>query len=470
MDKIRFGTDGWRSIISKDFTFDNVRRLGVAIADYFNRSNKAKKPARIAVGYDTRFLSDSYAFTISQVLADRGIKVILSDRAIPTPALSFAVKNKKLTAGVVITASHNPGIYNGIKIKTASGGAAGINLTKAIERLIPKRIPAKERRGVLKNIKKVDLSKDYVKFLRSYINLDKLRNSRFRILVDAMHGSGNSFIADVLRGTKIRVDFIRNQINPTFGGLRPEPILENLEETIKKLKERNFDLSIVLDGDGDRVAAFAGDGEFIHSQKILGLLTLHFVYNRGMKAGVVKTIAGTTLIDKITKRLGLKLYETPVGFKYISDLMEKEDILIGGEEAGGIGLKGYIPERDGTLAGLLLLEMMAYKRKSILKLLNEMEKEFGRYYYLRGYVRLHKLAVRGSLASRINKLKLNKSLVGKKVVEIKDFDGLKLICDDESWLMLRASGTEPLVRVYAEAKSLNRSRKLLEFGQQFISK
>lgn len=482
MYKIKFGTDGWRGIIGDDFTFDNVRRVGVAIADYYTEKvqNLRKGAAiKIAVGYDTRFLSETYAYLISQVLANRGAAVILSDRAIPTPTLSFAVKAKNLAAGVMVTASHNPAIYNGIKIKTHAGGAATPKVTRQIEkRLSGYSIQqatgklAKGKRMRYKNaIVKKDLICDYIKFLRSYINLSLLKKARFRLLVDPMYGSGNGFIADVLKGTKIRLDFIRNQFNPSFDGLRPEPVLENLGPTITKLKEKSYDLCLVLDGDADRIACFAGRGEFVHPQKILGLLILHLVGNRKMKGGVVKTIAGTTLINKIAASLGLKLYETPVGFKYISELMEKEDILVGGEEAGGIGFKNYIPERDGSLTGLLLLEMMAYQKKPMIKILNEMEQKFGRYYYLRDAIRFHRLKQQTTkrLNSKINRFKSKKHLLGKRVTQVKDFDGVKLICEDESWLMLRVSGTEPLVRVYSEAKSLTRSKQLLNFGKHFAS-
>jgi phosphomannomutase len=471
LSKIRFGTDGWRGIISDDFTFDNVRRVGAAIADYYNRQTRrqADRKTKIAVGYDTRFLSETYARVIGEVLAGKGVAVILSDRAIPTPALSFAVKIKDMTAGVMITASHNPSIYNGIKIKTDSGGAATPEVTRQIEKRIRRYpdIPSSHHPDLI--IKK-DLTRDYIRFLRSYINLALLKKMKFRLLVDPMYGSGNGFIADVLGGTKIRLEFIRNQSNPSFGGLKPEPVLENLGSTVAKLKAQKYDLGLVLDGDADRIAGFAGRGEFIHPQKILGLLILHLIKNRRMSGGVVKTIASTTLIDKIAACLGLPLYETPVGFKYISELMQKEDILIGGEEAGGIGFKGYIPERDGSLAGLLLLEMMAYHKKPMLKILNEMEREFGRYYYLREDIHLtgFKGKAGGNLSSKINRFKSKKQLLSRRVIQIKDFDGVKLICEDESWLMLRSSGTEPLVRIYAEARSLARAKQLLNFGKNFI--
>ncbi|MFH1678955.1 MAG: phosphoglucomutase/phosphomannomutase family protein, partial [Candidatus Omnitrophota bacterium] len=433
MPGIKFGTDGWRGIISDDFTFDNVRRVGGAIADYYNRRQKTedRRQIKIAVGYDTRFLSETYARLISEILANKGINVILSDRAVPTPALSFCVNHNNLTAGVMITASHNPAAYNGIKIKTQSGGAAGLEVTQGIEKLLS-RVPEGRGRKKPGRISEADLTKEYLDFLRSYINLALLKKRSFRVLVDVMYGSGNGLMAKLLSGTKIQLDFLRNQINPSFGGLRPEPVLENLNPTITQLKKRQYDLGLVLDGDADRIAAFCGSGEFIHPQKILGLLILHLVRNRQMRAGVVKTVAGTMLIDKITDRLGLKLYETPVGFKYICELMEKEDILIGGEEAGGIGFKGYIPERDGSLAGALLLEMMAYQDKSIVEILNEMEQDFGRYYYLREDLHLGKPKAPKMLFSKMKKFKSKKELLGKKVTQVKDFDGVKLICEDES--------------------------------------
>jgi phosphomannomutase len=234
---------------------------------------------------------------------------------------------------------------------------------------------------------------------------------------------------------------------------------ENLEELKNLVKKGKFDLGIALDGDADRIAAVAPGGKFIHPQKILGLLALHLNQDRRWSGGIVKTIAGTTMIDNIARFLGVRLYETPVGFKYISNLMGTEDIVAGGEEAGGMGVKGYIPERDGTVAGLLLLEMMAYRNKDILEILNEAEKKFGRYYYVRRDLCLDRQI-------ELKKEALPKELLGRKVVEVKDFDGIKLICEDESWLMFRASGTEPIMRLYAESKSLKESKQLLELGEK----
>ena len=455
VSQIKFGTDGWRAIIADTYTLENVRILTQAVADYLGTGKK------VAVGYDTRFMSAKFAEAAAIVLKNNGMEVILSDQPTPTPALSFAVKSRKLDLGIMITASHNPAEYNGFKIKNAAGGGASQELTREVEGLLGKS-PVKDG-ALAEPIKPVDIIKDYIKFIRNYIDLKKIKNKKFKVLVDSMYGSGDSFIAQVLKGTSIKLEFMRNTINPSFDGGRPEPVEENLEELKARVKKEKFDLGIALDGDADRIAAVAPGGVFIHPQKILGLLALHLNQDRHWSGGLVKTICGTTMMDNIAKFLGIKLYETPVGFKYISNLMETEDIVAGGEEAGGMGVKGYIPERDGTMAGLLLIEMMVYRNKNMLKILNETEKKFGKYYYVRQD--LH-------LAKRVEPKKENLPavLLGKKVVDIKDYDGIKLICADESWLMFRGSGTEPIMRTYAEAKSLNQAKKLLALGKEIISK
>lgn len=453
--EIKFGTDGWRGVIGDNYTFKNLKVISQAVADYLGPGKS------VAVGFDTRFMSEEFGRITAEVLRNNGIKVVLSDRAIPTPALSFAVKSRKMDLGVMITASHNPAEYNGFKIKMPSGGAAGLEVTEDIEKRLGK-TPVKETADPRGQILKEDLTREYVNFIRSYIDLKKIRPKRFKILVDAMYGSGSTFIARVLKGTNIRLEFMRNTVNPSFGGSRPEPVEENLKTLKERVKLEKFDLGIALDGDADRIAAVAPGGVFIHPQKILGLLALHLNQDRGWSGGIVKTICGTTMIDNIAKFLKVKLYETPVGFKYISNLMETEDIVAGGEEAGGMGVKGYIPERDGTMAGLLLLEMMVYRNKNILRILNETEKKFGKYYYVRQDLHLARMI-------EPKKEELPKELLGKKVVEVKDYDGIKLICEDQSWLMFRGSGTEPIMRTYAEARSLTRAKKLLSLAKGLLS-
>ena len=453
--EIKFGTDGWRAVIADTYTLENVRILSQAVADFLGTGKK------IAVGFDTRFMSDKFALASAIVFKSNGIEAVLSDRPIPTPALSFAVKSRKLDLGIMITASHNPAEYNGYKIKNSAGGGASQELTREVEKLLLAN-PVKDSVSP-ESVEVADLTRDYIKFIRNYIDLKKIRNKKFKVLVDSMYGSGDSFIAQVLKGTNIRLEFMRNTINPSFGGGRPEPVEDNLKELKERVKKEKFDLGIALDGDADRIAAVAPGGVFIHPQKILGLLALHLNQDRGWSGGLVKTICGTTMMDNIAKFLKIKLYETPVGFKYISNLMETEDIVAGGEEAGGMGVKGYIPERDGTMAGLLLIEMMVYRNKNILKILDETEKQFGKFYYVRQDFHIEKRV-------EPKKENLPKELLGKKVVDIKDYDGIKLICEDQSWLMFRGSGTEPIMRTYAEAKNLKQAKQLLALGKDIILK
>ena len=467
---IKFGTDGWRAVIAEDFTFVNLKKIAQATADYLNQ--EIKKPSgekiKVCVAYDTRFLSDKFAQTVAEVLAANSLDVILSDKAVPTPALSFAVKNTKLDLGVMITASHNPPEFNGYKIKNASGGAADIKVTQKVESLIGvheaqvKHLNDAVRVG---SIQVKDIARDYVNFLRSYIDFKAFKKSKVRVLLDAMYGSGNSYMADVLEGTSIRLSLMRNEINPHFDGRGPEPVEDNVGKILKRMKEGGFDIGLILDGDADRIAAVDSKGHYIPPQKILGLLSLHLHQDKKWSGDIVTTIAGTTMLEHIAQDLKVKLYETPVGFKYISNLMETENILVGGEEAGGMGLKNYIPERDGSLAGLMLVEMMIHRKKKIDKILQEMEKKYGRYYYLRCDIKLKsKNYILDSKQLKVD------SLLNKKVVTVKDYDGVKLICEDESWLMFRFSGTEPKMRVYAESKNLKRAKGLIKLGGEIIER
>lgn len=466
--KIKFGTDGWRAVIGDSFTFDNLKIISQATADFLNTSKKKSSKGKfiVAIGYDTRFLSEKFAEISACVFAGNGIKVILSDRATPTPTVSFAVKTNNLDLGIMITASHNPPEFNGFKIKSPTGGSADTNITGAVEKLLfknkPKVISLNEALNK-KIIIKEDLVSPYIKFLRSYLDLAKLKNSKFKVLLDCMYGSGNGYMKEVISDTSVDLEIMRGERNPYFEGKGPEPIERNLDKIINRMRNESFDLGLVLDGDADRIAAVSPGGEFIPPQKILGLLALHLKEGRKFSGGLVTTIAGSALHEHIANYLGIKLFETPVGFKYISHLMEKDNVLTGGEEAGGMGFRDYIPERDGTLAGLLLLEMMAFRNQPIDKIIKHMEDRFGRYYYLREDLKLKP-------QQKIKDIKTirPKKLLDSKVVKIKDFDGIKLICEDESWLMLRPSGTEPLMRIYSESKSLEKSAKLLGVGRDLV--
>jgi len=470
MGAIKFGTDGWRAVISEDFTFDNVKIVGQAMADYINNDTgpaSKVKDKRVVIGYDTRFLSEKYAELVACVLGANGIKVILSDRPTPTPSVSFAIKDRGLTGGVMITASHNPARYNGVKYKAYYGGSAGTDITKAFEGYLGKNnvqyLPAAE----LKNkgmIEYEDIIPKHLEFVKKYVNIKLIKKARLKVLVDSMYGTGNGYIYGLLFGGKCKVTTIHEENNPSFCGINPEPILPNLKELAEKVKKYKYDIGIATDGDADRLGIALPNGKLLTGHKVMSLLLLHLLEDKGLRGGVVQTLCGTGLINKICKKYNLKMYETPVGFKYICELMVKEDILAGGEETGGVAFKDSIPERDGILSGLLILEMMAMRKKKILDILKTIDKEYGTYEYRRLDVKYPD----EKKALLMDMLKNNppKDILGKKVTQIKTTDGYKLICEDSSWLMLRLSGTEPILRVYSEASSEKRAMAILAEGKR----
>ncbi|MBN3038703.1 MAG: phosphoglucomutase/phosphomannomutase family protein [Candidatus Omnitrophica bacterium] len=470
-NKIKFGTDGWRAIIGEDFNLRNVEAVAQAVADYLKRTTRnERRPTKVAVGYDRRRLSLQAARQISMVLAANGIKVILSDQALPTQVVSYVVRARKLTAGIMVTASHNPPQFNGIKIKSAFGGSAKIEVTNRIERLAFKRRPLKisidraKQKGLLKV---VDLASDYLRFLRSYLDMQLLKKRGLKVLADPMHGTADSFVAKALKDTPSRVTTIRARHDFSFGGNKPEPIEPCVKKTALLIKKNHFDIGLVNDGDADRIAALDGRGRFVNPQQIVSLLLLHLLRYRRLKGAIVKTISGTSLLDKIAKKYHLKIYETPIGFKHISELMQKKNILIGGEEGGGIGVKDYIPERDGILCGLLLVECMIARNMSLAGLLKDMEDEFGSFVYLRKDLRCpaeKKKLVRVRLAD----LSKKRSFAGIRVDKVKDYDGLKFYLADGSWILFRLSGTEPLLRIYAEAENRAKTKSLIANGKEIL--
>lgn len=458
--QIKFGTDGWRGVVGDTFTFDNVKAVSSAIAKYYN-SRYPEESKSFVVGYDNRFLSEEFAASVAGVLSGAGIQVFLSDRAVPTPCVSLAVKENKAIAGVMITASHNPYQYNGIKIKTSSGGAAGVEVTSEVEKLL---FPYEEKHeGKAAGIRTVNLIDGYIKFLRSYVDIKLLNKSRFKVLVDIMHGSGGRLFSAILKDSGMKCEVTRDERNASFGGIQPEPIPVNLRGSMLRMKKEKFNICLVLDGDADRIAAIEPGGGFVSPQKILGLLALHLKEDRKMSGALVKTICGSSMLDEMAKKLGIELIETPVGFKYISNIMDSGDIMVGGEEAGGMGFRDYIPERDGTLAGLLLLEMMCHRKQPFDELIKDMERRFGRYFYVKDSIEIERI---GSFS--VDSIKGEENILNRKVAEVKDYDGVKFIFSDRSWLMVRGSGTEPIVRVYAEALSERRAARLLDFGKSLV--
>lgn len=461
---IKFGTDGWRAIISKEFTFENVHMVSQAIADHFN---KEKKGPTLAIGYDWRFLSEKYAELVAEVLAANGVKVLLSDKAVPTPLVSLEIKNKKLEGGIMITASHNPPSYNGIKIKASYAGSADKSITKSVESFLGKNqikstpIDEAVSSGA---VTMTDLKSSYMKFITSYIDMALLKNAKLNVLVDCMHGVGDGYIKEALKGTKIQITQMRAGRDALFGGINPEPIPKNLEAVFERMKKEKFDIAIINDGDADRIGAVVPGGKFLGAGQIMSLLLLHFIEDKKWTGSVVKTISNTTLIERIVKKYKLKLHETPVGFKYICRLMLDEDVLIGGEESGGIGVKNYMPERDGMLLGILLIEMMAHRKKGILDILKDIEEEYGRFCYAR--IDMEYPDDKKKKLMEFLKNSTPKKILEKPVKELKSYDGYKFILEDDSWLILRLSGTEPILRVYAEASSDKLAQQYLDFGKK----
>ncbi len=456
MSGIKFGTDGWRALMDKDFTFENVERVAQAFCDYL-------KPARAVIGFDYRKNSENFARTCAEVLTANGVQVLLSSEACPTPATSFAIVDGKLDAGIMITASHNPPGYNGIKIKNDFGGSADKSITDGVEQLIGKNKVLKKPFAP-ENPRLVNLNEKYDEFLKSYLRLDAIKAAPFRILVDSMHGVANRWIERMLKGGRIQVTTIRAERDVTFGGVSPEPIPRYLGPSIEMMKKGGYDLAIVTDGDADRVGAIRPGGEFVSPGIILSLILIHFAEDLKRTGSVVTTVSNTALIYKIARKFGLKVHETPVGFKYVCEIMRRENVLIGGEESGGIGFQDYLYERDGMLSGLLLVEMMAMRNQSFEEILKSVEKEYGKLYYVRS-----DLNYPNELKPKLfQHLAANPParLGEQNVKEVKAQDGMKYILQDDSWLLFRLSGTEPLLRIYSEATSQSLAETLVSQGKE----
>lgn len=457
---IKFGTDGWRGIIAEDFTYENLKIVSQAIADYLKKGRKTK----VVIGYDARFLSRECAVISGLVLAANGIKVTVSKERVPAPVVSFNTRYEHYDLGIMITASHNPFLFNGLKIKTRDGGAADRTLTDKVERLLYKHKPkmlTRQQAEKRKLFQEKDLTKKNKEYLKKFVDIKKIRKLKLRILMDLMYGSGGTLAQDIISSKAVTFDYLHREFNPSFNGVPPEPVERNLQELLRRVKKEKYDLGVALDGDADRIALVNSRGEFITAQEILPLLAVHMIKNRGEKAGIGKTVVGSNLIDSVALAMGVGCFETHVGFKYISNLFKEKLISIGGEEAGGIGFKGYIPERDGAASLLMVLEMIACERKSFTALMDEVRKKYGRWYYTRTSISLK------SFKKSLKGLPLPSKLLGRKVERVNRVDGIKLITK-VSWLSLRKSGTEPIVRIYAEAKSKKERDALIALGEKIV--
>ncbi len=467
---IKFGTDGWRAVISDTFTFANLRLVAQAIADYV--LEEADDQPQVVIGFDTRFLSDRYATEVARVLASNGIVAHLTRADAPTPAISYAVVHKKATAGVMITASHNAPRYNGLKLKAAFGGTALPEQADRVEAHLERNQEAARGPKVMDYqaaldrglIQRFDPAWAYYEHLSHMVDLDVISASELRVVADAMYGSARKCIADMLARTRCRVYEIRGEMNPGFGGIHPEPVAHYLSALGAAIQAHHADLGLATDGDGDRIGAMDAAGNFVDPHHIFALALRHLVEERGWSGKVVKSISTTRMVDRLAARYGLPLVETPVGFNHIADHMLKGDVLIGGEESGGISIKGHIPEGDGVLMGLLLLEIVTVAGAPLHELVAELQSDVGPAHYVRHDIPLRFPVAKEEMVARLTG-DVPGSLGGQEIVEVDTLDGVKYLLADDSWLLIRPSGTEPVLRVYAEARSPEGVQNLLEFGE-----
>ena len=460
MSSIKFGTDGWRGIIAEDFTFANARLVAQAISRYVVRGEDTRKG--VIVGYDHRYASDHVARIVAEVVSSTGTPVWLCDKPCPTPAVSQLVRERKAAGGIVITASHNPYQWNGIKYKASYGSSALPSIVAQIENelavvgssdILP--LPPQPRL-----IRPLEPRVPYLDTLEKLVDWDRIRKTNFRFVFDAMHGSAAGLLPELFRRNGIPCDEIRGTRDPRFGGVNPEPIEPHIAALRDAVLTRKYDAGFAADGDGDRVGAIGRDGSFINPHQIFSLLTWHLAGMRNLPGDIAKTFSVTKLIDKLAAKLGRKLHEVPIGFKYICELMLEQNILIGGEESGGIGFSLYLPERDATVSALFLAELMAWHGKSLGELLAALHKEFGEHHY--GRVDLD--VKPGQKEKAINYFSNGKckELLKLPVTGRENLDGIKLYLGNIGWVMVRASGTENLLRVYSETSKLETTRRALD--------
>jgi alpha-D-glucose phosphate-specific phosphoglucomutase len=469
---IRFGTDGWRGIIAEDFTFDNVRLCAQAVAEYLGQNRLGEQG--LVIGYDTRFASDHFAAAAAEVLAGNNVRVRLCLRPTPTPVVSFAVLATKSAGAIVITASHNPGSWNGFKYRSQDGASAPEEVTAQIQRNVASLARQKTR------IKKVALDKAlkkglvdyldpcpaYLGHLARFVDIEHLRRQEISIVVDSMYGAGIGYFKKVLGDGKLEVTEINAEVNPSFPHIQPEPIARNLTKLSRLVVERKADVGLATDGDADRIGVIDETGQFLTQHQVFALLCLYLLEVRGQRGALVKTLTSTTMVSLLGKLFGVPVYETPVGFKYVAPLMLKTNAVIGGEESGGYGFRDHVPERDAILAGLYFLDFMAKTQKAPSELLRYLYSKVGPHYYDRRDFHVS-AAKRQTIRQRLGS-SLPDTIAGSEVTKVDTTDGFRFFLGDESWLLIRFSGTEPLVRIYAEAETLERARVLLEEGGKLI--
>lgn len=467
---IKFGTDGWRAVISETFTFANLRLVAQAIADFVHEEDTAEPT--VVIGFDTRFLSDRYAQEVACVMAANQIKTWLCRADAPTPALSYAVVQKGADAGIMITASHNPPRYNGVKLKARYGGSASKSQHQHVEQLLEQnQQQGRQPRLMELNeafssgwVRKFDPAWAYYEHLSTLLDLDCISSAELRVVCDGMYGAGRGVIGEMLARGRCRVQNIRGEMNPGFGGIHPEPIARHLGLLISTIQSGPWDVGLATDGDADRIGAVDGRGQFVDPHRIFALTLRHLIEVRGWRGRVVRTVSTTRMVDRLAARHGLELVETPVGFNHIADLMLAGGVLMGGEESGGMSIQGHIPEGDGVLMGLLLLEVMAHAGKPLHELVQDLLEDVGPAQYARTDMKLRRPVDKQTMTQMLLD-NAPQEIAGVSVESIHTTDGVKYYLADGSWLLIRPSGTEPVLRVYAEAPNDARVKALLGFGE-----
>jgi alpha-D-glucose phosphate-specific phosphoglucomutase len=470
MSAVKFGTDGWRGIIADDFTYDNVRVAARAIAHYVLEHEDAK--AGVCIGYDTRFGSKSFSRVVAEVLAGAGIPVALASKITPTPELSFAVRGRKAAGGVMITSSHNPAEWNGVKYKASYGGSGSPAVIASIESYLDKPLALAATAAA---IEEVDFSAPYLAALEAFVDLKAIRASGYRFLIDTMYGAGKGYIAGIFERAEIPYVEFRSEINPAFPGINPEPILPHIAATQKAVVAEHCDAGLVTDGDADRIGAVDEHGNVVDAHKIFAVILQWLLKRKQWPGDVTRAFNTTKMLDRIAAKHGRKLIEHGIGFKYVVDLMREREILIGGEESGGIGISKHLPERDGLLNSLLIANVMADEHKTLGELVAALQEEYGEHQYSRIDMHISEEIKQ----SAIGRAKAGVAeIAGLKVLRMETLDGIKFFLENpacagkpnaaETWLLLRASGTEPLLRVYCESCSTSSVQQVLEAAHTFV--
>lgn len=466
---IKFGTDGWRGVIGEDFTFDNVRICAQGVANYLKKTGATE--GGLVIGYDTRFASEEFAAAAAEIIAANGIKVLLCPKPTPTPVISYGIVAAKAAGGIIITASHNPALWNGLKFKSEDGASAPHEITAQIEKEIAHITSAGDlkRLPLASAVKKGtadywDPAPAYIKHIGKLVDLEPLRQSQLKVIVDTMYGTGIGYFPAFLKGGKIQLTEINKERNPLFPGIQPEPIAKNLVKLSNLVKEQKADIGLANDGDADRIGIIDEKGEWLNPHQVFALLSLYFLEVRGERGPIVKTVSSTDMLYRLGEIFQVPVYETAVGFPYVAPLMLKEKAFIGGEESGGYGFRGHVPERDGILAGLYILDFVVKTGKKPSQLIDYLYSKVGSHYYERLDFPLLP-GKRQTIIDRISQAS-PEFIADTKVTRVDTTDGFRFLLADGSWLLVRFSGTEPLVRLYAESKTKEQLAKILESGRK----